>query len=118
MKTYKLNVVTAFRDQHTQEKYKPGTELNVSEERALELFSSQHHLVQYISCEGEEEVNSIKAENDALKAENTSLKAEVENLTNENTSLKADVENLTNENNSLKEKNTDNEDKEQKNKNK
>ncbi len=45
MRTYKLEVVTAFTDIHTKEKYKVGKKLKVDEERAFELFSSPYHLV-------------------------------------------------------------------------
>lgn len=83
MKTYKLEVVTAFTDIHTKEKYKVGKKLKVDEERAFELFSSPYHLVKLISCDGNNDLESIKAENDALKAENTELKAENDELKKE-----------------------------------
>ena len=90
MRTYKVVIVTPFRDQHTNEKYVSGTELNVSEERAFELFSSPSHLVKFVSCEGNEDLESIKAENDALKAENATLKTNIDNLTSVNEKLNAD----------------------------
>lgn len=83
MRTYKLEVVTAFTDIHTKEKYKVGKKLKVDEERAFELFSSPYHLVKLISCDGDNDLESIKAENDALKAENTELKAENDELKKE-----------------------------------
>ena len=49
MRTYKLVAAINFTDVHTDEKYKAGQELIVSEERALELFSSPYHLVKYLS---------------------------------------------------------------------
>ena len=69
MRTYKLEVVTAFTDIHTKEKYKVGKKLKVDEERAFELFSSPYHLVKLISCDGDNDLESIKAENDELKKE-------------------------------------------------
>lgn len=78
MRTYKVVVVTPFRDQHTNEKYVSGTELNVSEERAFELFSSPSHLVKFVSCEGNEDLESIKAENDTLKKSNETLNTETD----------------------------------------
>ena len=105
MRTYKVVVVTPFRDQHTKEKYVSGTELNVSEERAFELFSSPSHLVKFVSCEGNEDLESIKAENDALKAENATLKTNIDNLTNDNEKLNADIITIKDENNNLKAEN-------------
>ena len=105
MRTYKVVVVTPFRDQHTDEKYVSGAELNVSEERAFELFSSPSHLVKFVSCDGDEDLESIKAENDALKAENTTLKTSVDNLTSDNEKLNADITTIKEENNTLKTEN-------------
>lgn len=105
MRTYKVVVVTPFRDQHTNEKYVSGTELNVSEERAFELFSSPSHLVKFVSCEGNEDLESIKAENDALKVENATLKTNIDNLTNDNEKLNADIITIKDENNNLKAEN-------------
>ena len=105
MRTYKVVVVTPFRDQHTNEKYVSGTELNVSEERAFELFSSPSHLVKFVSCEGNEDLESIKAENAALKAENATLKTSIDNLTRENAKLNADIITIKDENNNLKAEN-------------
>ncbi len=81
MRSYKLEVVKAFTDVHTKEKYKVGKKLKVDEERAFELFSSPYHLVRLISCDGDNNLESIQAENDALKAENAELKAENKRLT-------------------------------------
>lgn len=105
MRIYKVVVVTPFRDQHTDEKYVSGTELNVSEERAFELFSSPSHLVKFVSCDGDEGLESIKAENDALKAENATLKTSVDNLTSDNEKLNADITTIKDENNTLKAEN-------------
>ena len=105
MRTYKVVVVTPFIDQHTNEKYVSGTELNVSEERAFELFSSPSHLVKFVSCEGNEDLESIKAENDALKAENATLKTSIDNLTSDNEKLNADIITIKDENNNLKAEN-------------
>ena len=91
MRTYKLEVVKAFTDVHTKEKYKVGKKLKVDEERAFELFSSPYHLVRLISCDGDTDLESIQAENDALKAENAELKAENERL-NEDASNVEDAE--------------------------
>lgn len=102
MRTYKVVVVTPFRDQHTDEKYDSGLELNVSEKRAFELFSSPSHLVKFVSCDGEEDLESIKTENDALKAENAALKTNVDNLTSDNEKLNADITNVKDESNTLK----------------
>ena len=105
MRTYKVVVVTPFRDQKKKEKYVSGTELNVSEERAFELFSSPSHLVKFVSCEGNEDLESIKAENDALKAENATLKTSIDNLTSDNEKLNADIITIKDENNNLKAEN-------------
>lgn len=83
MRTYKLEVVKAFTDVHTKEKYKVGKKLKVNEERAFELFSSPYHLVRLISCDGDNDLKGIQAENDALKAENAELKAENKKLNEE-----------------------------------
>lgn len=91
MRSYKLEVVKAFTDVHTKEKYKVGKKLKVDEERAFELFSSPYHLVRLISCDGNNNLESIQAENDALKAENAELKAENKRL-NEEASNVEDVE--------------------------
>lgn len=91
MRSYKLEVVKAFTDVHTKEKYKVGKKLKVDEERAFELFSSPYHLVRLISCDGDNNLESIQAENDALKAENAELKAENKRL-NEEASNVEDVE--------------------------
>lgn len=91
MRSYKLEVVKAFTDVHTKEKYKVGKKLKVDEERAFELFSSPYHLVRLISCDGDNDLESIQAENDALKAENAELKAENKRL-NEEASNVEDVE--------------------------
>ena len=87
MRTYKLEVVKAFTDVHTKEKYKVGIKLKVDEERAFELFSSPYHLVRLISCDGDNDLESIQAENDALKVENAELKAENERLNEEASNL-------------------------------
>lgn len=91
MRSYKLEVVKAFTDVHTKEKYKVGKKLKVDEERAFELFSSPYHLVRLISCDGDNDLESIQAENDALKAKNAELKAENKRL-NEEASNVEDVE--------------------------
>lgn len=83
MRSYKLEVVKAFTDVHTKEKYKVGKKLKVDEERAFELFSSPYHLVKLISCDGDTDLESIQAENAELKAENAELKAENERLNEE-----------------------------------
>ena len=83
MRSYKLEVVKAFTDVHTKEKYKVGKKIKVDEDRAFELFSSPYHLVKLISCDGDNDLESIKAENEALKAENTELKAENDELKKE-----------------------------------
>ena len=88
MRSYKLEVVKAFTDVHTKEKYKVGKKLKVDEERAFELFSSPYHLVRLISCDGDNDLESIQAENDALKAENAELKAKSERLNEEASNLK------------------------------
>lgn len=87
MRSYKLEVVKAFTDVHTKEKYKVGKKLKVDEERAFELFSSPYHLVRLISCDGDNDLESIQAENDALKAENAELKAKNERLNEEASNL-------------------------------
>lgn len=87
MRSYKLEVVKAFTDVHTKEKYKVGKKLKVDEERAFELFSSPYHLVRLISCDGDNNLESIQAENDALKAENAELKAKNERLNEEASNL-------------------------------
>ena len=83
MRIYKLEVIKAFTDIHTKEKYKVGKKLKVDEERAFELFSSPYHLVRFISCEGDNDLKSIQAENNVLKVENAELKAENERLKEE-----------------------------------
>lgn len=92
MRSYKLEVVKAFTDVHTKEKYKVGKKLKVDEERAFELFSSPYHLVRLISCDGNNDLESIQAENDALKAENTELKAENKRLNEEASNIEEDAE--------------------------
>lgn len=95
MRTYKLVAAINFTDVHTDEKYKAGQELNVSEERALELFSSPNHLVKYVSHEDDDDTDiaSIISEKDALKTENDTLKKDLENLTEEYDKLKLQLEN-------------------------
>lgn len=83
MRIYKLEVIKAFTDIHTKEKYKVGKKLKVDEERAFELFSSPYNLVRLISCEGDNDLKSIQAENNVLKVENAELKAENERLKEE-----------------------------------
>ena len=80
MRSYKLEVVKAFTDVHTKEKYKVGKKLKVDEERAFELFSSPYHLVKLISCDGDTDLESIQAENAELKAENERLNEEASNV--------------------------------------
>lgn len=47
---YTLKVVTPFTDTYDETKhYTKNEEIIVSEERALELFSSDYHLVKFIS---------------------------------------------------------------------
>ncbi len=96
---YKLIVVNNFKDIHTDEEYTIGQELNVSEERAFELFSSADHLVKFVSRDGN--LEEISADNEALKAENETLKVDVEKLKSENENLKNDVEKLKSENENL-----------------
>lgn len=93
MRTYKLVAAINFTDVHTDEKYKAGQELNVSEERALELFSSPNHLVKYVSHEDDTDIASIISEKDTLKTENDTLKKDLENLTEEYDKLKLQLEN-------------------------
>ena len=106
MRNYKLVAAINFTDIHTKEKYKAGQELNVSEERALELFSSPNHLVKYVSHEEDIDVNSIIAEKDALKTENDTLKDNLDNLTAKYEKLKLQVE-KTNNNDDTSDKNKD-----------
>lgn len=121
MKKYKLEVVRNFTDVYTKEKYQIGKELNVEEERAFELFSSPYHLVKFISCEGNEDVKSVKKENDALKAEfekikteNDALKAELEKINTETNVLKTGNEESTIENDIEAKKTEDKKDKKNK----
>ena len=52
MRTYKLKVAMPFTDKYDEErKYKKNEIIDVTEERALELFSSDYHLVKYVSYE-------------------------------------------------------------------
>ena len=94
MRSYKLEVVKAFTDVHTKEKYKVGKKLKVDEERAFELFSSPYHLVKLISCDGDTDLESIQAENAELKAENAELKAENAELKAENERLNEEASNV------------------------
>lgn len=106
MKNYKLEVIMAFRDKYTHEKYKPGQVIEVEEERALELFSSQHHLVQYVSHEEDtKELDKIISENETLKNENQELKTNVDTITAEKNALQNTVDNLTTELETLKNEN-------------
>ena len=46
---YSLEVVNAFTDKNTNQSYKPGDIIKVTEERALELFSSNYHVVKFLN---------------------------------------------------------------------
>lgn len=116
MRTYTLKTLRDFRDKYTKEDYSKGKELvNIEEERALELLSSDNSLVKYVSHiddnndvtevenikkeleEVKTQVETLKVENDALKAENETLKADNDAMLAENESLKADNDKKTTE---------------------
>lgn len=81
MRKYKLAVVTGFTDKNTSKKYKKNDILeNVEEERAFELFSSEHHLVKYVSFEEDENKNALVDENKTLKEEKEKLEEEIKSL--------------------------------------
>lgn len=99
MRIYKLKALRDFRDKYTKEDYSKGQELvDIEEERAFELLSSDNSLVKYVSHTDDnkdlEEVENIKKENDTVKAENESLKTENDTIKAENEELKKEVEAL------------------------
>ncbi len=102
---FKLVAITNFKDKYTNEPYVAGQEIEVEEERALELLSSTTPVVRYLSHEKDSNTNeeALKTEVDTLKAENETLKAEYETLKAENETLKAEYETLKAENETLKE---------------
>lgn len=101
MRTYKLKVAMPFTDKYDEErKYKKNEIIDVTEERALELFSSDYHLVKYVSYEDN---------NSEILEENKSLKKEIELLNSKIVELEASTK---------KEKVVDNANKIEKNNNK
>lgn len=122
MRLYNLKAQRDFRDKYTKEDYTKGQELvNIEEERALELLSSDNSLVKYVSHIDDnkdlEEVENIKKESEEAKAQVETLKAENDALKAENETLKADNDTLLAENESLKanedKKNTESDNKKQ-----
>lgn len=78
---YTVETMMDFTDIHSNEKYTKGKQLIVSEERALELFSSDHHLVKFIKREKVETDSGIdnvqkegnsKPQGDDIQSENSS----------------------------------------------
>lgn len=107
MSKYKLKVLQNFKDKYTSKSYVANQVIEVEEERAFELLSSDLHLVKYVSREEakngnsnaeikalKEEITTLKADNDAVVAENDTVKAENETLKEEITTLKAENEDL------------------------
>lgn len=107
MSKYKLKVLQNFKDKYTSKSYVANQVIEVEEERAFELLSSDLHLVKYVSREEakngnsnaeikalKEEITTLKADNDAVVAENDTVKAENEALKEEITTLKAENEDL------------------------
>jgi hypothetical protein len=102
MRTYKLKVAMPFTDKYDEErKYKKNEIIDVTEERALELFSSDYHLVKYVSYEDDN--------NGEILEENKSLKKEIELLNSKIVELESSTK---------KEKVVDNANKIEKNNNK
>lgn len=104
MSKYKLKVLQNFKDKYTAKSYVANQVIEVEEERAFELLSSDLHLVKYVSREEakngnsnaeikalKEEITTLKADNDAVIAENDTLKAEIDTLKVENEDLKGKV---------------------------
>lgn len=56
---YTVEIMMDFTDIHTKEEYKKGKQIAVSEERALELFSSGYHLVRFVKRENIETENNL-----------------------------------------------------------
>ena len=79
MSKYKLKVLQNFKDKYTSKSYVANQVIEVEEERAFELLSSDLHLVKYVSREEAKNGNS-NAEIKALKEEITTLKTENEDL--------------------------------------
>lgn len=104
MSKYKLKVLQNFKDKYTSKSYVANQVIEVEEERAFELLSSDLHLVKYVSREEakngnsnaeikalKEEITTLKADNDAVVAENDTLKEEITTLKAENEDLKGKV---------------------------
>ena len=104
MSKYKLKVLQNFKDKYTSKSYVANEVIEVEEERAFELLSSDLHLVKYVSREEakngnsnaeikalKEEITTLKADNDAVVAENEALKEEITTLKTENEDLKGKV---------------------------
>ncbi len=104
MSKYKLKVLQNFKDKYTSKSYVANQVIEVEEERAFELLSSDLHLVKYVSREEakngnsnaeikalKEEITTLKADNDAVVAENEALKEEITTLKTENEDLKGKV---------------------------
>ena len=65
---YKLQALKEFTDKYDKTtKYKKGDILETTEERALELFSSDYGLVKFLSREEDEQKNLILDQDKSLK---------------------------------------------------
>ncbi len=115
MRNYTLSALTNFTDKNDESiKYIAGQEINVKEERALELLASSTPVVRFISRDEDDnsnkfgELNSqiatltetieqLTHKNGKLEAEKVKLSETVDALTLEKSSLEGQITTLTEE---------------------
>lgn len=83
---YHVLTMVSFQDIHTKETYEANKELVVSEERALELFSSKNHLVRFLSRENINLQDSKESEKSITQEDNIETPESESNLNNNNIS--------------------------------
>lgn len=87
---YKLKVRTGFTDKYDEtKKYVANEIIEVSEERALELLSSETPVVRYVSRKENETIETLKVENAKLEKDKESLEETIETLKVEIKDLKS-----------------------------
>lgn len=79
---YHVLTMVSFQDIHTKKQYEANEELIVSEERALELFSSENHLVRFLSRENINLQDSKESEKSVTQEDNIETPESESNLNN------------------------------------
>lgn len=102
---YTLIARIGFTDKYDNtKKYVANEVIEVEEERALELLSSETPVVKFVSRELSPSDEKLISEIEDLKLENANLVSDKETLKTTITTLKAEIETLENENKDLKSK--------------